>query len=199
MSSLSRLHTLLAAAALALGACRPAAPELHGSPLPDPQPAPNFELAATDGAVLRLSDLRGAPVLLFFGYRACPDVCPATLADVRAVFEQLGAAADAVRFVFITVDPARDTPEQLAAHLDRFDTRFIGLSGSEQALRAVWEDYGVAVIPEPPDSGGAQWITHTARLFLIDGQGRLVTTYPFGTPRQELLADLRALTGEALR
>ena len=83
------------------------------------------------GVTFRLRDQMGKVVLLFFGYTHCPDVCPTTLADYKVVYNELGEFADQVRFVYITVDPERDTPEVIASYAKAFNPAFIGLSGDD--------------------------------------------------------------------
>ena len=106
-------------------------------------PAPEIELARDNGSSFRLSELRGNIVLLFFGYTSCPDVCPTTLSELRKVNEDLGNSAEKVRVVYVTVDPQRDTPEKVQEYVSIFNPSFIGLSGSEEELRPIWQDYGV--------------------------------------------------------
>ena len=185
------LHLLQLALICLLPACQ-AAYTYHGSPYTPPQAAPALSLRTTTGEPFRLADHAGQPVLIFFGYTHCPDVCPATTAEVHQVFDQLGERADRVTFAFITVDPERDTADALRAFLDRFDPRFVGLTGDDEALAAARQAYGV--FAERDAEGSADYtMTHTSRLFLIDPSGRLVTNYTFDEPSEVLLADLRHL------
>lgn len=163
----------------------------HGSPYADPAPAPGLSLSDTAGEPFELSSLRGSLVLIYFGYTYCPDVCPATLGDVARAMEQLGAQAQHARLVFVTVDPDRDSPPVLRRYLDAFDGSFIGLTGTAGDLEAARRAYGVLAEQEPHQDGEAYLVSHTARLFLIDPDGLLKASYPFGTPRDELLADMR--------
>ncbi len=182
--------TLLLNAVLACS-CRGRPYEWHGSAYPDPQPAPALALVDTAGRPFDLPLTLGSATLIYFGYTFCPDVCPATAADVAWTMEQLGPQADEVAFVFVTVDPGRDTPAVLRRFLDEFDSRFIGLTGLPEQLEAARQAYGVLAVVEPSADPQGYLITHTARLFLVDPAGLLVVNYPFGSPRPELLADLR--------
>lgn len=161
---------------------------LRGSVIDPPIPAP--EIALGD---FRLSEQRGKTVLLFFGYTYCPDVCPATLGEMKQVLKGLGALADRVTPVFITVDPQRDTPEKLAGYTAAFDPRILGLTGSLSELESVWQAYGVYRAEQPAGKGGQYLVDHSARLYLIDPQGNLRVTYAFGTPVEDLLSDIKAI------
>jgi len=195
MSIQSARRAFLLIALLAAG-CRPDPYTWHGSPYPDPRPAPPLPLADTSGVAFELGASGAAVTLVYFGYTYCPDVCPATVADVAWSMEQLGPLADQVTFVFVTIDPDRDPAEIVRRFLDNFDAHFVGLTGSPDDLASAREAYGVFAQVEPSSDPEAYLITHTSRLFLIDPDGLLVTSYPFGTPRTDLLADLRhALEG----
>ena len=119
------LATLLLGATL-LSGCQ--SYEFKGTLYTDPQPAPDFELTAPNGERFRLSDHQGEIVLMFFGYTSCPDVCPTTLAEARRILEKLGEDGDRVTFLFITVDPERDTPEVLGTYTTAFHPAIVGLT-----------------------------------------------------------------------
>lgn len=189
------LPPLLLALVLLITACGGGAHTWHGSPYPDPAGAPEIELTDMHGDPFRLSDQRGKAVLLFFGYTYCPDICPTTVGELRWVFDRLGSEADNVRFVFITVDPDRDTPEALQQYLAKFHPDFLGLRGDETRLRGMEQAYGVYSEAETHADGEAYLVTHTARLFLVDTDGLLRTNYSFGTDPEQILADLRYLLG----
>ena len=97
----------------------------------------DFELVTDSGQPMRLSALRGRPLMLFFGYTHCPDVCPLTMTDMHVALTKLGPLAKDVRILFVTVDPARDTPAVLHKYVKSFDKRAIGLTGSEQQIKAL--------------------------------------------------------------
>lgn len=167
-----------------------------GSVIDPPQPAPEIALADTAGTAFRLSSLRGKIVLLFFGYTFCPDVCPGTLKDMQDVFENLGEAAEEVRFVFITVDPDRDDPARLRSYLDRFDPRFIGLTGSGAELAEVYEDYSVNVVRSPGAGAAGYDFEHAPRIYVIDRAGQLVETFPYGLGWEAMLSDIQHLVSQ---
>jgi protein SCO1/2 len=196
---LAGLGTAALAAGLALGLLlRPAgtggeAGVLPASPLDLGGP---FELTNHSGGRTALADLRGRVVMLFFGYTNCPDVCPTALATLRAVKQALGLQAPDLEVVFVGVDPARDTPEKLAAYVGHFDADFIGLTGTIAEITGVAASYGVAVERGEPDADGRYDVGHTAFGYLIDRAGRVRNLYPSGTPADTLLAGVRALLTE---
>lgn len=188
----TRLRTVLAGAlclCFTAAACGQDAPGWHGSPYSSPKLAPDIVLTDTSGASFRLSAHQGAPILVYFGYTHCPDVCPGTLGDLKWAFEQLGPQADNLTMALVTIDPARDSPEVLRAYLDLFDARFVGLTGPLEDIKAAADPYGVMI--EHTAHGGLEEISHTARVFLIDRAGLLQTNYSYGTPREEILSDLQ--------
>lgn len=169
---------------------------LRGSQIDPPLPAPDFVLQDGQGNDYRLSDQRGRLVLMFFGYTTCPDICPATLGEMKQVRNRLGEQADEVEFVFVTVDPARDTPERVGKYASSFDPTFVGLSGTEEAMTQVWADYGVYREERENGSVAGYLVDHSTRTYLIDRAGNLRLTYTFGTPVDDFVQDLRHLIKE---
>jgi protein SCO1/2 len=168
----------------------------QGSLIETPRPAPDFSLIDQHGRPFRLSDQQGKVALIFFGYTYCPDVCPVTLVEFGRIRAQLGEKAGGAVFVFVTVDPGRDTVETLRAHLSNFDPAIRGLRGDPAALETVWQAYGV--VHEKSEVGGATGylINHTARLYVVDRQGNLRITYPFGFPTDGIAQDVAHLIEE---
>ena len=166
----------------------------YGEPYP---PASEIDLARADGSRFRLSELRGQVVLLFFGYTTCPDVCPTTLAEMKLALQGLESAEAArVKVVFVTVDPARDTPQAVQEYVNHFNTDFIGLSGSEVELGAVWSAYGVFREIVEGASASGYLINHTARINMIDQAGSIRVSYAFDAPVDDLVHDLKLLLAE---
>ena len=157
-------------------------------------PAPEIELTQGNGSSFQLSEKRGDVILLFFGYTSCPDVCPTTLSEMKRVLADLGADAESVQVVFVTVDPERDTPQKLKEYVSIFNPAFIGLSGSMEELEKVWSDYGVYREEEElPNSATGYLVNHTARVYLIDRDGNLRLSYSYGTPTDDFVHDLKIL------
>lgn len=185
---------LLAAVGVALAFGSRSAPAFHGRLLEPLRAAPELALLDQYGEPFRLADHRGEAVLLFFGYTTCPDVCPATLGTFAQVKKDLGNDAGRVRFVFVTVDPERDTPARLREYLAHFDPAIVGLTGTPAQLAAVREAYGVyAERVNDPNAPGGYWMNHTATVVLVDPQGRLRLSYSFGAEAKDLVEDLRAI------
>lgn len=171
----------------------------HGSVINPPIPAEDFVLTDQHGQPFRLSDQIGSVVLLFFGYTSCPDVCPTTLAKFKQVHTQLGDQADRVRFVLVTVDPERDTAERLRNYLGAFNSSFVGLTGTTAELEAVWQKYGVYREKVGGASATGYVVDHSTSTYLVDAQGRLRLTHPYGLTADDLSQDVRYLVKEAGR
>ena len=145
---------------------------------------------------MSLADLRGAWVMVFFGYTHCPDFCPLTLGEFNRVESLLGDAAEDVRFLFISVDGERDTPEALAAYLARFNPDFLGFSGDAQTLARIQPDYGFFYELRTDTGSAADYLVdHSTRSYLIDPEGRLVMTYAYGTDPDVIAETIREEMG----
>ncbi len=161
----------------------------HGSAMNPPFTAPNFTLIDTQGKTFDLSNQHGSAILLYFGYTHCPDECPLAMSTYSQVMQGLGKQAGSVRFVFITVDPARDTPQTIAAFLSHFNSGIIGLTGTTEQLQSAWQGYGVY----QQGSSNGQKIDHSDQIFLIDPQGKVRVIYPNNISPSQLLPDVRAV------
>ncbi len=157
-----------------------------------PTLAQNFTLTDQNGNPFRMSEQRGKVVLLFFGYTHCPDVCPATLAIWKQVEQELGDDAERVKFVFITVDPERDTTKRLKEHVELFSQNFIGLTGSDEELLPIYEVYNIYHEQDDSSNSAAGYlVSHTASSFLINPEGKLQSSFSFGTTSDEIVRDIR--------
>jgi protein SCO1 len=200
-------RTALVVAALAalapLAACDDMRP-YNGLVYDSLEPAPALALGAPGGRTFDLAGERGKVVLVFFGYTRCPDVCPTTLADWAKVKRALGTRADRVRFVFVSVDPERDTPEATHRYAQRFDPAFVGLAGTPAQTEEVKRAWKVAAYPDvamPGDTahGGAHGdsashrVVHSPPVFVVDRQGRLRLVYTSGATSDEVAADIARL------
>ncbi len=158
--------------------------------LGDPVPAPPLEgLVNPDESAFEITSLRGEPTLVYFGYTHCPDVCPATMGELFGVFEEEPGA----QAVFVSVDPERDTPEFLEEWTKYLPENLHAVTGTPGAIRRVADGWGVKYARVETTSTAGYTMSHTADLYLLDGDGQLLTTYPFGTTSAEIVADLRAL------
>ena len=148
-----------------------------------------FALTNQDGSTVTQTILRGHPSLVFFGYTHCPDVCPATLAEISSVFKTLGPK-DEARAIFITVDPERDTPVVMKDYLSSFDPRITGLTGTPAQIKAVESEYK-AYAKAVPDKDGTYTMDHTAITYLMDKDGNFVSGFNLDRPANEAAAELR--------
>lgn len=140
--------------------------------LPQSRNLPELSLTNQDGQTVAVDQLKGQWSLLFFGYTFCPDICPATLAQLRQLQGQLPAETLAkLRIVLVTVDPHRDTPEQLKKYLDYFDAGFIGLTGEEATIQKLAN--GVSIPFIPADTSKENYtVDHSGNLVLIGPDGK---------------------------
>lgn len=178
---------------------------LQGSVFEPSLKAFDFRLMDQDGEVFDLEDHRDKVVLLFFGYTNCPDVCPTTLAEFKIIRNKLEELAIQAEFVFITVDPERDSPEKMRDYVSRFHSDFIGLSGSVEELEPIWEAYFVSSLRaevveanEDADHGDDEdyLLDHTSRVIVIDKLGNFRMTFPFGMDSESMTQDIVHLINE---
>ncbi|BBD79647.1 SCO family protein [Aerosticca soli] len=191
-SPLRRLLPLLAL--LMLAACSSSAPQpWRLTDISGHMPDLDFNLVDDGGRAVSGRDYRGKVVLLYFGYTHCPDVCPMTLAQLHVVMQRLGPLADDARILFVSVDPARDTPAVLHAYVNAFDPRAVGLTGSPRAIEALVKRYRSAFSREPPRSDGQYEVSHSSAIYIFDrdGKARLLATPAH--PQDDLVHDLHLL------
>jgi protein SCO1 len=168
--------------------------QFAGQAIMPPSPPMEFTLKAAEGSEFRLSRYRGQVILLSFGYTFCPDICPTTLVELSQVRARLGGAAKRVQVAFITLDPARDTPERLRTYTTAFDPTFIGLTGSDEQLAQVWKVYGVSAEKQVVSGTAAAYlIAHSAYVYVIDQEGRLRVLFPFGMSIEAMADDIMQL------
>lgn len=191
---------LLAAMAVAASMSREDAPDWRGRVLEEPEAIPDIRLRSTDGEPFSLTeDTSGDLTLLMFGYTNCPDICPISLGTLAASLQDLGNdVANRVDMVFVTADPARDTPEVLRQYLDGYDTDFIGLYGTPEEIA---EAQDMANVPRAqlaePDADGEYAVGHATQIIAYQDDGTARIVYPFGTRSEDWKADLpRLLDGE---
>ena len=182
---------------LALAACSPDGPKFKASDVTGASFGHDFALTDPAGKTRTLADFRGKAVVVFFGYTQCPDVCPTTMSTLAETMKLLGADADRVQVVFITIDPERDTPALLAEYVPAFDKRFIGLSGDAAATERVAKEFKVIYQKQPGPTPSTYTMDHSAGVFMFDPAGRL-RLYAGHAQTPDLYAhDLRALLNGA--
>lgn len=166
----------------------------NGGVFSPPAAAAPLNLTDANGESFSLDQVKGDVALVYFGYTTCPDVCPTTLADFQAVKADLGTDADRVKFVMVTLDPERDTEAKMKEYLGFFDPDFIGLRGDEAQTAQFTKDYGITVKRvEYPDSATKYLLDHSALVYVIDPEGQLLLTFPYGTDPALIAQDVRHL------
>ncbi|HJQ63994.1 MAG TPA: SCO family protein [Burkholderiales bacterium] len=169
-------------------------------------PVPKFRLTDVTGAPFgkalalndhhgkprTLQDFRGKVVVLFFGFMHCPDVCPATLAELAQVAKALGPDAARMQVLFVTVDPERDTPGLLRQYVPSFHPDFLGLHGDAAATAQAAKEFKI-FYQKQPQSGGDYSMDHSAGTYILDQQGRLRLFAQHGAGASALLHDIRLL------
>ena len=193
------------AAIIVFGLLLSFAPELVQSARPTPTPGgivagqyrqvPDVQLVNQDNQPLTLTDLRGKAVVLAFGYTHCPDVCPLFMSDMRKIKQQLGSDASQTTFVFISVDPKRDTPAVLKKYVTAFDPSFLGATADDATLKkTIYAFDGMFEIGKPDDKNPNSYsVAHTSFLYLIDPQGKWQMKYPFGTDVAVIAKDVQGI------
>jgi protein SCO1/2 len=154
---------------------QPANPSLEsGTSLPQPRALAEFDLVDSHGKHASLAQFRGHPTLVFFGFTHCPDICPTTLAMLASVQKQV--ALPGLKVVFISVDPERDTPEQLGRYISSFGGDLIGLTGTAPEIVKTSRSFGVASsrVDLP---GGDYTMDHSATVFALDSDARIVAVF----------------------
>jgi protein SCO1/2 len=149
-----------------------------------------FKLIDQDGKPITDQEFKGRPLLVFFGYTHCPDICPTTLFEMSEVLRVLGKDADQVNALFITVDPERDTPAMMKDYLSSFDPHMRGATGDQKAIDAVEKAYRVYA-KKVPTKDGDYSMDHTALVYLMDKQGRFVAPFKLDRKPEAAAADLR--------
>jgi protein SCO1 len=155
----------------------------------------DFRLSDPDGRIRSLSDFRGQVVLLFFGFTQCPDVCPTALARAAKVKQLLGARADKLQVIFVTLDPERDSPVVLRAYTRVFHPTFLGLRGDVQLTRQTAQDFKIFFAKVP--TGTSYTMDHTAISYAFDPRGKLRLAIRHAQSAESVAADVRLLLKDA--
>ena len=151
-----------------------------------------FELVDHTGRTRSDRDFRGRLMLVYFGFTYCPDVCPTDLMAIGQALELLGADADGVQPLFITVDPERDTAQHLAEYVPMFHPRLIGLTGKEEAIRKVADAYKVYFAKVATGKAADDYtVDHTSFIYLMDRDGNYLGFFPPGTSAERMVEIIR--------
>lgn len=191
------LPTVLVLAVFLCAACRQH--QYAGTVFEDANPASPIRGQNYDGAPFDLAQLIGEPVLLFFGYTFCPDICPLTMMELAAAKEALEKEAPALgaalKVVFVSVDPRRDSLARLEPYIHAFDPRFFAVRVPETELEALKQGYGLYTGPAEGHSLDDEYylLDHTSRVFLIDREGNWRALFSADVTAEALAADLQEL------
>jgi len=151
-----------------------------------------FTLTNQDGERVTENDFKGRHSLVFFGFTHCPDICPAELQVISEALDQLGDKANEVTPIFVTVDPARDTPEALKTYLSNFGDQFVGLTGSEEEIAKVAKEYRVVYKVHKEDGDAENYnVDHSAIVYLMGPDGSYVDHFSYGTGADEMAESLK--------
>jgi protein SCO1/2 len=173
--------------------------ELAATRFPAAREIASFSLVDHNNAVFDNSVLKQRWSFIFFGYTHCPDVCPATLSVLNSVAHKLGDLDEDIRFVFLSVDPARDTPEQLAQFVSYFNDDFIGVTGTPAAIEQITRQLGVLNIrAEIDETASSYLVDHTASVFLFDPDGRYHAVFSPPLSADAIAGDFRKILRDYL-
>jgi protein SCO1/2 len=202
-------HGILILLALLFAGCAPAAPaptptaapsapdyldDLYGAVFTPPRTLSDFVIDSSTGEPFRFSDHQGQVLLLYFGYRACPDFCPTTFSEMRRVYAALGEPAEKLKILFVTVDPERDDLENLRLYANAFNEDFIALRDDGATLQQMMSEFGVvAEKRQVGESALSYLVDHTASVFLVGPDGRLQAQYLYGTNYRDIVHDVERI------
>lgn len=157
----------------------------HGSAIKPASPAAEISMPDQNGNDFQLSALRGKVVLVFFGFLNCPYECPLTMAHLSQAVDMLGDRSQDVQVILVSTDPVRDTPQAMKDYLSKFNPSFLGITGTQDQLKTIWDAYGVVVL-----EGGE---THSSYTYVIDQKGDLRLTFDPEMTSEDIAADLKIL------
>jgi len=153
----------------------------------------DFTLAGPEGRPVSLEQFRGHPVLLYFGYTTCPDVCPTALGVLKQATKRLAELKLTAQVLFVTIDPERDTGEALQSYVHFFGPDFIGLTGSPAEIADVARRYNVMYAKEDKGSAAGYLMAHTDYIYLLGIGGRIRGLYNSATPAERIVAGVQAI------
>ncbi len=185
------------------------------TPLDPPQALTDFLMIRDDGSLIRLSDLSGKYLLVYFGYTNCPDFCPLTLTEFVRARSLLGDLTERVNFAFISIDPLRDTPTMIREYVQNFDESFIGISADYAVLNQISDEFGLVIdapdgehapgheMPGAPEGAptlaaldGGEVLNHSTFSYLIDREGNLRAIISFNTQAEAIVREIERVMGQ---
>ena len=192
VKTLAGLTALSMASGWLMG-CTPDKPQFKSIDLTGADYAQGFSLLDHNGQLRTVKDFSGKAVVVFFGFTQCPDVCPASMAELAEVKRLLGADGDKLQAIFITVDPERDTPELLKAYMANFDPGFLALRPTPEQLPQVAKDFKIYYKKVDGKTRGSYTMDHSAGSYIYDPQGRVRLYNRYGSGAEVLASDIRLL------
>ena len=168
-------------------------PNWNATDISGMMPDLEFSLIGPNGTEVEAATLQGTPVLVFFGFTSCPDVCPTTLTQLKLAIKTLGENTGGVQVVLVSVDPDRDTPEVMKNYTASFGPWLLGLTGSDEALTRLRETYGVYAAMESSDAKGSYNVMHSAAVFAFDAKGHARLLISDLSDNATVVADLQQL------
>ncbi len=171
-------------------------PAFRGIDITGAEYARSLSLTDQHGQARTLEQFKGKVSVVFFGYTQCPDVCPATMAELAQIKKALGKDGDRVQGIFVTVDPQRDTQEILKNYMASFDPSFVALRGTPEQTKAAAKEFKVFYALTPGKTEGSYTVDHTAGSFVFDAKGKVRLFVRYGSGVEALTADLNALLAE---
>jgi protein SCO1 len=154
-----------------------------------------FTLTAPDGETVTDQTYRGKWLLVYFGYRSCPDSCPTALFEIATALRKLGRDAAMLQPIFITIDPQRDTPEVMGEYSQSFDPRIVGLTGTAQQIDAVSNAYGAYFVRRKTGPGAQDYLMdHSIYIYLMSPQGEFVRGFDTSWSGDRIAAAVREAT-----
>jgi len=188
---------LIASVAGTLSACSEQKPSFNSIDVTGATYARDFALTDHNGQLRHIADFKGKVVVLFFGYTQCPDVCPTTMAELAEVKKALGKDGDRLQGLFVTVDPARDTPEVLKGYMGNFDPTFLALYTTPEKLAELAKDFKVYYKKVDGKTPTSYTMDHSAGSFVYDTQGQVRLFTRYGAGAAALIADIQQLLKQA--
>lgn len=158
-----------------------------------PKPIAPFSLERADEAGLNNADLEGRWSLLYFGDSHCPDLCPTAMGNIVRLYNRLAVNPEvqqSLKFIFVSLDPLRDTPERLRSYVSGYHPGFTGVSGSEEDVKALAREFSIYYKQQPPDDDGNYRIDHSVSLSLVNPQGRIAAYFIDLTNPEQLTTDI---------
>jgi protein SCO1 len=186
--------TIICSALLVAAAGCDGGPKFKSTDITGADYGKSLDLSDHTGKPRHLQDFRGKAVVVFFGFTHCPDICPTTLAEMAQVVKSLGSDGDRVQVLFVTVDPERDSKEDLAKYVTAFDPRFLGMYGDLDRTRQVAKDFKIFF--EKRKTGSTYSVDHSGQSYVIDPQGRLRLFVRHDRISSDLPDDLKTLLRE---